>query len=170
MILQVHYHKSGKPETDTTQVGLYLAKEPIEREFRLAWIANPWISIPAGDKAYAAHQEITLPRDVTLHTVMPHMHLLGRSMKAKLVRPDGTVAPLIDVPDWDFNWQLVYALKEPLKAPAGSKVIVDATYDNSAGNPHNPTNPPRPVRWGEETTDEMFLLIASYTLDGEKRS
>ena len=169
LILQVHYHKSGKPEADATQVGLYLAKEPIQREFRLAWIANPWINIPPGDKAYAARQEITLPLDATLHTVMPHMHLLGRSMKARLVRPDGTVVPLIDVPDWDFNWQLVYALKEPLKAPAGSKVIVEATYDNSPGNPHNPTTPPRRVRWGEETTDEMFLLIASYTLDGEKR-
>ena len=167
LILQVHYHKSGKPETDATQVGLYLAKEPVDKEFRLAWIAQPFIAIPAGERAYAAHREYTVRADVTLHTLMPHMHLLGHTMRAKVVEPDGKTIPLIDVPDWDFNWQLSYALKEPLSIPKGSKIVVDATYDNSKDNPNNPSSPPRNVFWGESTTDEMFLLIASYTVDGQ---
>lgn len=167
LIVQVHYHKSGKPETDATQVGVYLAKEPIQKEVRLAWIMNWGIDIPPGERAYGAQQVYKVPTDVTLYSVMPHMHLLGRTMRARLVRPDGTESPLIFVPDWDFNWQLVYALKQPLKAPAGSKIVVEATYDNSTDNPHNPSSPPRRVRWGEETTDEMFLLIAAYTVDQE---
>ncbi len=167
LVMQVHYHKSGKPEKDTTAVGLYLAKEPIEKEVRLAWITNFAINIPPGEKAYAATREFKTPADVTIHTVMPHMHLLGKSMRAKLVRPDGSETPLIFVPQWDFNWQLVYALKNPVKAPAGSKIVVDATYDNSTDNVNNPSNPPKRVRWGEETTDEMFLLIAAYTVDRE---
>ena len=168
LVLQVHYHKDGKPETDATQVGLYLSKVPVQKEFRLAWIVNPRIDIPAGDKAYAARREYKIPVDVTLHSVMPHMHMLGQTMRAKVVRPDGTEVPLIDVPKWDFNWQLSYALKEPLKVPAGSKIVVEATYDNSTGNPNNPSNPPRRVGWGEETTDEMFLLVAAYTIDSEE--
>ncbi|RYG26383.1 ascorbate-dependent monooxygenase [bacterium] len=170
LVMQVHYHKSGKPETDKTQVGLYLAKEPIEKEVRLAWIMNFGINIPPNEKVYSATREFKVPTDITLYSVMPHMHLLGKSMRAKLVRPDGREQPLIFVPSWDFNWQLVYALKEPVKAPAGSKVVVDATYDNSTDNPNNPSNPPKRVTWGEETTDEMFLLIAAYTVDSENRT
>ncbi len=167
LVIQVHYHKSGKPEKDLTNVGLYLAKEPIEKEVRLAWIANFGIDIPPNDKAYAAHKEFTIRQDMTLHSLMPHMHLLGRSMRAKAVTPDGQEIPLIDVPNWDFNWQLNYALKRPLALPKGSKILVDAVYDNSTDNPSNPSNPPRRVGWGEETTDEMFLLIAAYTVDAE---
>lgn len=167
LVMQVHYHKSGKPETDKTAVGIYYAKEPIQKEVRLAWIMNFAINIPAGEKAYTAHKEFKAPADVTIYTVMPHMHLLGKSMRAKLVRPDGSETPLIFVPQWDFNWQLVYALKEPVKAPMGSRVVVDAVYDNSADNVNNPSSPPRQVGWGEETKDEMFLLIAAYTVDKE---
>ncbi len=167
IILQVHYHKSGKPEADATQVGLYLAKEPINKEIRLAWIAQPFIAIPSGNKAYAAHKEYVVRQDVTLHTLMPHMHFLGHTMRARVVEPDGKEIPLIDVPNWDFNWQLSYALKVPLSIPKGSKIVVDATYDNSADNPNNPSSPPRNVYWGEATTDEMFLLIASYTVDSQ---
>ncbi len=168
LVLQVHYHKSGKPEDDATQVGLYTAKEPVRQEMRLAFIVNPGILIPAGNKAAKAHRDFRVPADLTVHTVMPHMHLLGRTMRARVVAPDGTERPLIDVPDWDFNWQLTYALKRPMKVPAGSRILIDATYDNSADNPRNPSNPPKTVRWGESTTDEMFLLIAGYTVDSQK--
>lgn len=168
LVMQVHYHKSGKPEEDATQVGLYTAKAPVHQEVRLAFIANPMIALPAGQKAAPAHLEYRVPRDITIRTVMPHMHLLGRTMRAKIVLPDGTERPLIDVPDWDFNWQLTYALKEPMRVPTGSKIVMDATYDNSKENPRNPSSPPKTVRWGESTTDEMFLLIAGYTRDAER--
>ena len=167
LVMQVHYHKDGKPEDDLTRLGLYFAKEPIKKEMRLHWIFNFGIDIPPGEKEYHASQTFTVPADVTMYSAMPHMHLLGRSMKADITFPDGTVKPLIWIRDWDFNWQLSYAFKEPLHVPKGSVIHVEATYNNSRGNPRNPNDPPKEVKWGEQTTDEMFLLILSYTLDSE---
>ncbi len=165
VVMQVHYHKSGKPETDRTRLGLYFAKEPIEKVMNLAWLANPMFRIPAGAEAHKVAFNFPIPEDATLYSVMPHMHLLGRTMKADIIHPDGSVKPLIFVDDWDFNWQLNYMFREPVKVPKGSKVRVEAVYDNSAKNPFNPNNPPKPIMWGEQTTDEMFLLVAAYTLD-----
>ena len=167
LVMQVHYHKDGKPEDDQTRLGLYFAKEPITKEMKLHWIFNFGIHIPAGDKEHQESQTFTVPADVTLYSAMPHMHLLGRSMKAWIDLPDGATKPLIWVKDWDFNWQLAYVFKEPMHVPAGSKIHVEATYDNSSSNPRNPHNPPKDVTWGEQTTDEMFLLILGYTADGE---
>lgn len=99
---------------------------------------------------------------------MPHMHLLGREMKAWVEKPDKGIIPLIHVEDWDFNWQLNYLYKTPVKIPKGSRIMVEAIYDNSADNPNNPSTPPKPVFVGEKTTDEMQLLIAAYTVDGQK--
>ena len=163
IVLQVHYHKTGKAEADLTRIGLYLAKEPIEKEINLNWIFNFGINIPAGDKAYTARREITWKEDVTLYASMPHMHLLGRKMKSWLELPDGTIKPLIQVDDWDFNWQLTYPFKDPIKVPAGTKQVVEAVYDNSSDNLRNPNNPPKRVGFGEKTTDEMFLMIVPYT-------
>ncbi|HRK22380.1 MAG TPA: redoxin domain-containing protein [Fimbriimonadaceae bacterium] len=170
IVLQVHYHKSGKPETDLTKIGLYFAKEKIERTMEIAWMANPMFRIPAGAEAHPVRLNYPIPADVTLYSVMPHMHLLGRQMKATAVFPDGTERPLIFVDDWDFNWQLVYALKEPMKLPKGSRVKIEAVYDNSTKNPYNPHNPPKAITWGEQTTDEMFLLVVAYTLDNPSTS
>lgn len=169
LVMQVHYHKSGKPEIDATSVGLYFAKEPIEKELRLFWLLDPSLNIPAGEKAFRVSRTMTIPANATLYGAMPHMHLLGRTMRAKAVAPDGKEIPLIGVPDWDFNWQLMYAFKEPIKAPAGTKLVVEATYDNSVENPNNPNSPPKRVHWGEQTTDEMFLMVIGYTLDAEVR-
>jgi hypothetical protein len=168
IVLQVHYHKTGKPEADLTRIGLYLAKEPIEREINLNWIFNFGISIPPGDKAYTARREITWRQDVTLYAAMPHMHLLGRKMKSWLEFPDGSVKPLIQVDDWDFNWQLTYPFKDPIKVPAGTKQVVEAVYDNSSDNLRNPNNPPKRVGFGEKTTDEMFLMIVPFTIDAKR--
>lgn len=165
IVLQVHYHKSGKPETDRTKVGLYFAKEKVDRVMEIAWMANPLFRIPAGAEAHPVRMNYPIPADATIYSVMPHMHLLGRTMKATAVFPDGTTRPLIFVDDWDFNWQLVYALKEPMKLPKGSHIRIEATYDNSIKNPFNPNSPPKPIMWGEQTTDEMFLLVVAYTLD-----
>lgn len=164
IVMQVHYHKSGKPETDRTKLALYFAKEPVEKPLTLAWLANPLFRIPAGAKTHPVNLTRTIPTDLTLYSVMPHMHLLGKQMRAELEYPDGKRKPLIWIKDWDFNWQLNYALKEPIFVPKGSKIHVSAIYDNSTENPNQPANPPRAVTWGEETTDEMFLMIASYTL------
>lgn len=165
VVIQVHYHKSGKEEKDRTKLGLYFAKEPVTSKCQLAWILNPMFTLKPGDNEAKVRTEFPIPVNVTAYAIMPHMHLLGKSMKATLRKPDGTTEPLVYVDDWDFNWQMTYHYKHPRKLPAGSRIIVEGVYDNSAANPRNPNNPPKPVRWGEETTDEMFLLIVAYSVD-----
>ena len=165
IVMQIHYHKSGKEETDQTKLALYFDAKPPERELFLDWALDFRLNITPGKKDYKIRTERTIPVDATIYNTLPHMHLLGKSMKSWFQFPDGTIKPLINVEDWDFNWQLVYTLKTPMKVPAGTKHFIEATYDNSSENLRNPSNPPRRVTWGEETTDEMFLLVSSYTFD-----
>lgn len=167
IVMQVHYHKNGKNESDKTQLGLYFAKSKPKQALQLRWLANPLFRIPAGAKNHYVKLEYKVPVDTTIYGAMPHMHLLGKTMKATILLPDGTQKPLVYIDDWDFNWQMAYVLKQPMKLPAGSTILVEATYDNSAENKNNPNNPPKPVTWGEETTDEMFLLVVPYTVDGK---
>jgi hypothetical protein len=96
------------------------------------------------------------------------MHLLGREMKVTATYPDGTVHPLIYIDDWDFHWQGTYTFAKPVPLPGGTRLYVVATYDNSAANRRNPSTPPRDVRWGEETTDEMCIAFVQITVDGEQ--
>lgn len=104
--------------------------------------------------------------------VVPHMHLLGKSMKVTATLPakEGAIEKtLIDIRNWNYNWQDEYYFQRPFKLPAGTKLTVDAVFDNSADNPMNPNSPPKRVTWGEETDDEMlfcfFLLSAEKTED-----
>lgn len=168
IVLQVHYHKSGKPEEDQTELAIYFADEAPKRTLQLAWIANPLFRIPPGAKDHLVTMRFPVPVDVTAYAAMPHMHLLGKEMKAWVEKPDGSTVPLVWVKDWEFNWQFIYTFKEPVKIPRGSTIRVEARYDNSADNPNNPNNPPKPVTWGEQTTDEMMLLIVPFTIDGEQ--
>ena len=167
VILQVHYNKSGKEEVDRTKVGLYFAKEKVTKPLRIAWLLNFRINIKAGDPDAKFSQTFVVPADAELHSLMPHMHMLGQSVKATATLPDGKVISLIDVPKWDFNWQLVYKLKQPKLLPKGTVIKLEATYDNSANNPNNPSSPPRRVKWGEETKDEMMLLVAVVSFEGD---
>jgi hypothetical protein len=98
------------------------------------------------------------------------MHLIGRSMSVFATLPDGTKQDLVVIKDWDFNWQETYQFKEPLVLPRGTRVRVEARYDNSPNNPNNPSNPPRPVRWGEQTTDEMCIAFVAFTIDRQDLS
>lgn len=170
IVLQVHYHKSGKIEQDLTKIGLYFQKGPVDTQVDLMWLMRFNIDIPAGK---ANHEEVfktTLPTDITLYGVMPHMHLLGRKMEAKAELPDGSTVPLIRINDWDFNWQINYGYRKPLELPKGTKLTIRAVYDNSTDNPRNPSNPPKRVTWGEQTTDEMFLMIGAYSVkDAESK-
>lgn len=162
IVMQVHYHKSGKDEIDQTKMGLYTTKVAPEKEQDIYWCANPMFRIPVGNSEYKVTWRDTMPADATIYTVMPHMHLLGKSMKAKMIKEDGTEVPLVFVDQWDFNWQLVYALKQPLQVKKGWKIAVEAVYDNSDANPYKTD---KPVTWGEQTTDEMALLVVGYTAD-----
>jgi mono/diheme cytochrome c family protein len=167
IVLQVHYHKNGKPEKDRTRIGLHFAKSPVEKRIRVAPVLNLGFELPPGAERHEVTARMVIPRDVHLHSIIPHMHLLGRDIKLTATLPDGTVKPLVWVPDWDFNWQETYAYREPLALPKGTRVKLTAYYDNSEKNPHNPHKPPKTVRWGEETTDEMCIAFLAYTVDDE---
>ena len=167
VVMQVHYHRTGKPETDTTQVGLYFAKTPVEKRIRTFPIRAAKLRIPAGDANYRTEGWLPIPANVTLQAIMPHMHLIGREMTVTAKLPDGTEKKLIHVPDWSFNWQMTYRFLEPIKLPRGTMLRLTARFDNSDSNPHNPSNPPKEVRRGEGTNDEMCMAFLSYTVDAE---
>ncbi len=167
VVLQVHYHRSGKPESDRTRIGIYYSRTPVDKRYRSFPITYRKLAIAAGDANY--HVEVTgpVPRNLTILNVTPHMHLLGREMLVEAKLPDGKMQPLVNVTDWDFNWQTTYWFKEPVHVPRGSTVHLAARYDNSAANEHNPSNPPQDVTWGEQTTNEMCLAFLGFTLDSE---
>jgi mono/diheme cytochrome c family protein len=168
LVLQVHYHKSGKPEKDRTKVGLYFAKGAIDKQVRVIPVAKLPLRIPANESNFIVQATLPVLFDATIYSVMPHMHLLGREMKVTAFLPDGTSHPLVHVPDWNFNWQTTYRFKKPMHLPRGSRVEMEARFDNSAGNLANPNNPPRLVTFGEQTTDEMCMAFLSYTVDAEQ--
>jgi hypothetical protein len=178
IIVQVHYHPDGKPETDRTQLALYFARKPVKRTIHRAGAWNPSLVLPAGGPD-ASRIEVkaswTVPVDVIAFACAPHMHLLGHDMSMSLRYPDGRRQDLVRVDDWDFNWQLAYRFSVPLVLPKGTILDVVAHYDNTASNPRNPNSPPKTVRWGEATTDEMcigFIMLAKKDQDlsrpGEK--
>ncbi|MBI5801402.1 MAG: ascorbate-dependent monooxygenase [Verrucomicrobia bacterium] len=166
IVIQVHYNLNGKPETDRTKIGLYYAKGPVDKRARLFPLVTR-INIPAGDADHRVTSTMPVPADVTLRSVMPHMHLLGRDIRVFATLPGGKELPLVHVPEWDFNWQNSYVFQEPVKLPGGSKITLEASYDNSDKNPRNPNSPPKAVRWGEQTTDEMCLAYLNFTVDSE---
>lgn len=158
LVVQIHYHPSGKPETDQSSLGLRFG-DPPRRGLANLLLGTRQIDLPPGD----AHHEITdwlrLPEDIDLIGIAPHAHLLCREMKADAKLPDGTTVPLIWIKDWDFNWQGQYRYAQPVHLPKGSRIEMRYVYDNSSGNPRNPSNPPKRVTFGEQTTDEMALLF-----------
>ncbi|MDX1932372.1 MAG: redoxin family protein [Capsulimonadales bacterium] len=163
VVMQVHYHASGKPEEDVTEVGLYFAKKPVTRPFRIIPVAVRKLEIPAGEANHTVTQTYPVPVDAVIHQVTPHMHLLGRKIEMTATLPDGRTLPLIRIDDWDFKWQDSYYFKEPVRLPKGSKVTLTASFDNSTGNPRNPNTPPQRVTWGEATTDEMCIGFLGFT-------
>lgn len=167
IVLQVHYHRDGKSETDLTNIGLYFSKAPVDKRVHIFPLINTFLSIPPGAKNYAAQASATLPEDVSVLSIMPHMHLLGSDMTVSATLPDGSVEPMIKVTGWDFNWQMNYDYADPLHLPKGTRIDLTAHYDNSADNPRNPNTPPKLVTWGEQTTDEMCIGFLAYTVDSE---
>jgi hypothetical protein len=169
IVLDTHYHKSGRVEKDPgTQIGFYFAKGTVEKIVRTRFFANLTFTIPAGAENHVVTSRWRVPDDIHVLSVVPHMHLLGRRACTVARFPDGAERDLVRIDDWDFNWQEMYAFKEPLAIPRGTTITHSAAYDNSEKNRNNPNRPPRAVRWGEQTTDEMQIVFLSYTRDREK--
>jgi hypothetical protein len=177
VLLQVHYHKSGKPETDSSAIGLYFARSSVDKQVRggavfpprASIFSRPELHIPAGAARHEVTGSWTVPFDAHVIAVAPHMHWLGKDFLLNATRPDGYRVTLIRIDDWNFNWQGTYDLVSPVPLPAGTRVDMLAHFDNSADNPRNPNTPPKAVRWGEQTTDEMCIGFLQLTRDDEHR-
>ena len=167
IVLQVHYHRDGKPESDETQIGLTFAKTAIDKRMRNAALGNVLIAIKPGDAHYEVKAALTVPEDVTVYDVLPHMHWLGHDMTVMATLPDGTTQQLVKVEPYDFNWQTRYTYREPVKLPKGTKLNLVSHYDNSNANTHNPSNPAKPVTFGEQTTNEMCFAFFTFSIDAE---
>jgi Copper type II ascorbate-dependent monooxygenase, C-terminal domain len=167
VVIQVHYHPHGHhTHPDQTEIGVYFAKEPPKSTMLILPIVNQTFTIPPNNSNYEVLATWPFPMPpAKLHFVAPHMHLLGKTMKVLATRPNGTSECLIQIDDWDFNWQGAYMYKQPISIPLGTILSLRATFDNSSSNPRNPNNPPKPVSWGEETTDEMCIAFVGLTLD-----
>ncbi len=165
IVIQVHYHPSGKAEKDRSSLAIYYARKPVTRIVAALSLWSRDIDIPAGESHYRRTIDQTLPIGVTVIGITPHMHLVGREMKVTATRPSGEVEPLVWVNDWDFRWQDQYVFESPIELPAGTKIHIDALYDNSAQNPRNPSDPPKRIRFGEQTTDEMCICFIAIAID-----
>jgi tetratricopeptide (TPR) repeat protein len=158
IVLQLHLHPSGRPETIRPAVAFYFTDEaPTNTAFRIGLKALQ-LDIPAGDSNYVVEESFRLPVDVQVLRVETHAHYLAKEMQAWASLPDGKKQWLIWIKDWDFNWQGGYDFASPVDLPGGSVVFLHYIYDNSTNNPHNPNQPPKRVRFGLQTTDEMGEL------------
>jgi hypothetical protein len=156
----MHYTPNGTATEDSTRIGLVYAKQPPRHEIRVAGIANTSFRIPPAAEHHSVTASIRIPSDVQILAFLPHMHLRGKAARYDWIS-DSDTRTLLDVPRYDFNWQLLYRYAEPLSVKAGDRLRFTAWYDNSHGNPANP-DPTREVRWGPQTEDEMHLGYVEY--------
>ncbi len=161
IVFQMHYTANGTPQTDRSRVGLVFAREPVHTEIHTRGVFNTFFSIPPGAADHEVRAAYRFPKDSVVLSLMPHMHLRGKSFEYVAEFPDGSTRPLLRVPRFDFGWQLSYELAEPLAMPTGSKILCTAHYDNSPANKANP-DPTKAVGWGDQTWDEMMIGYINY--------
>jgi hypothetical protein len=158
LVMQIHYHPTGRPETDQSTLGLYFTDKPPTKWVADIALGSHRIDIPAGERAYKVRDHFTTPVDVEAVGIIPHAHYICKEMKGWAILPDGRKQWLIWIRDWNFDWQEQYRYAAPVKLPADTDVQMEFTYDNSDENPRNPNHPARRVVWGPSTTDEMAGL------------
>jgi hypothetical protein len=156
LVLQMHYHPSGKEETDQTEIGLYLTNKPPSRHVLGVLLGSEEIDIPAGSNSFQAFDRFVLPVGLKVSSIWAHMHLIGKEVRVWAELPDGSTRKLLWINDWDFNWQDTYLYKMPVLLPKGTVLRVASRFDNTTNNPRNPNQPPKRVRLGEQSTDEML--------------
>ena len=166
VILQIHYHPSGKAGIDKTRVGLYLTRKPIKQALHWNNASSYDFRLPPGDKNVEVKASWLIPVDVEALAVSPHMHQLGRDMHMSVRLPSGRVQNLIEITNWDPSWQSAYHFQKPISLPAGSVVNVVAHFDNSAHS-RNPNQPPKLVRSGLNVDDEMCVGYIALVKKGQ---
>jgi hypothetical protein len=159
LVVQLHLHSSGKPEMEQSTIGLHFTDEKPHGRLKSLVMLYKDINIAPGNDHYSVNKTMTLKDDVDAYGVFPHMHLIGHTVDVVATLPDGSKRPLIKIDDWDFNWQNYYQYASPLHLKAGTRIDAHWTFDNSAENSANPSQPPQRVTFGEQTTNEMAALI-----------
>jgi hypothetical protein len=171
LVLQIHYPAGSASKLDSTRINFKLSTgtlraitlTPILNHFTS--IQNGPLSIPANEvKTFEEYYQLPNLADVTVLSVAPHCHLIGKSWLSYGITPVGDTIPLVKIDNWDFHWQGSYGFRNLLKVPKHTKLYAFATYDNTNNNPDNPNSPPQNVSVGESTTDEMMLIYFAYTL------
>jgi len=159
LVLQVHVRPTGKKETIRPRIGLHASERPATRRALAMELSSTAIDLPPGSQDVVVEDRYRVPVDSYLISVYPHAHYLGKRVEGWAELPDGTKKTLVTIADWNFDWQDQYRLAEPMSLPAGTLLGMRWTFDNSAANPRNPSDPPKHVRFGPESTDEMAELI-----------
>ncbi|MDX1492253.1 MAG: redoxin domain-containing protein [Pseudohongiellaceae bacterium] len=159
--LQLHYTTTGRETTDASEIGIWFypkGEEPQERmSGRCACIfPREWTNIPPYAKDFEQTQSVTLDADAYIYGFTPHMHFRGKRMRFAAHYPDGKVEELINIANYNYNWQMEYRMKEPKLLPAGTEIVATGAFDNSTQNKSNP-DPAREVPWGDQSWDEMFF-------------
>lgn len=167
LTFQMHYTPNGIEQTDQSAVGLIFCKEPPTQLVRTAAISQRGFAIPPGAGNHPVTSSAKYDKDTVILSFMPHMHLRGKDFEYRVEYPDGRSEIVLSAPRYDFAWQTRYVLAQPLKIPAGSKVVCNAHFDNSADNRSNP-DPSVTVRWGNQTWDEMMIGWMQYYHPEEK--
>lgn len=160
VVMQTHFHPSGKEEVERATLALYFADQPPTQPIVPVMIPPMFgfgkgIKIPAGENNYRVTDKFTLPVDSTAIGVSGHAHYVCREMKLTASLPNKTSQVLLHIDDWDLDWQDQYWFERPLELPAGTELRCELVYDNSVDNPENPSSPPQPIRWGRGSNDEM---------------
>ena len=160
---QNHYTPYGRETVEKTQMGLYFFKKGEEPKYvlRTFLIADFTIAIPPGEEYHHEIASVVFPKDAILYGLTPHAHHRGAATSVAIRYADGREEMLLALPRYDFNWQYEYFLKEPIKVPAGSRIIARWTFDNSTRNPNNP-DPKKLVTWGEQSSEEMLATYLHY--------
>lgn len=172
LLKNIHFGPSNKDVLDSSYINVFYGPKPKRTVFEtqmgtfgISKIEPELILLP--NKIQSFHTQATLQRDISLLSVNPHMHLLGKTFRAFAIQPNGDTIPLIRINKWDFRWQYYYLFEHPVILKAGSTIHAYATFDNTDKNPFNPNHPPKIVTQGEgvrsmQTTEEMFQFIFSY--------
>lgn len=168
LLLSMHYTPAGTAVTDQTQIAVRFADEAPKFEVRTASLVNSDFAIPPGAENHRVVATQRLPRDVRILGYLPHSHLRGKAARYEVISPSGKSEMLLDVPAYDFNWQLYYQYSKPRRVPRGSTLKYTAWYDNSENNPANP-DPTETVYWGEQTFEEMHLGYVEYVVPRRRR-
>ncbi len=155
LVLQLHMNRSGKPEKIRSSVGLFFTNTPPTKVAVKGTLTSFTLDIPAGESNYVVTDQLTLPVDTQILSILPHAHYLAKEMQSYAILPDGTKKWLILIKRWDFKWQGTYEYEEPVILPKGSTVHLHFTYDNSTNNIYNSGAPVRRVIYGSQSSDEM---------------